>query len=48
MELLVPIAIALVLVVVAWKVLKGLVKTLALVVILGLAVLFVLRSGALG
>jgi len=46
MELIVPIAVALVLVVVAWKLLKGLVKTLALVAILALAALYVF--GGLG
>jgi hypothetical protein len=46
MELIVPIAVALVLVVVAWKLLKGLVKTVALVAILALAALYVF--GGLG
>ena len=41
MELVVPIAVALVLVVVAWKVLKGLIKTVALVAIAALAALYV-------
>ena len=41
MELLIPIAIALVLIVVAWKLLKGVGKTIALVVIAGLAALYV-------
>ena len=41
MELLIPIAIALVLIVVAWKLLKGVGKTTALVVIAGLAALYV-------
>lgn len=41
MELIVPIAVALVLVVVAWKVLKGLIKTVALVAIAALAALYV-------
>ena len=45
MELLVPIAIALVLIVVAWKVLKGLVKTIALVAIAALAAWFVFGGG---
>ena len=39
-DLIVPVAIALVLVVVAWKVLKGLAKTAALVGILILAAIF--------
>jgi len=47
-DLIVPIAVALVLIVVAWKVLKGLVKTVALVGILVLAALYVFNSGALG
>ena len=41
MELLIPIAIALVLIVVAWKLLQGVGKTIALVVIAGLAALYV-------
>ena len=41
MELLIPFAIALVLIVVAWKLLKGVGKTIALVVIAGLAALYV-------
>ena len=41
MELLIPIAIALVLIVVAWKLFKGVGKTIALVVIAGLAALYV-------
>ncbi len=41
MELLIPIAIALVLIVVAWKLLKGVGKTIALVFIAGLAALYV-------
>ena len=44
MELLIPVAVALVLVVLAWKLLKGLVKTVVLVGILALVVLYV--SGA--
>ena len=40
MELVVPILIALVLVAVAWKLLKGAVKTVALLVIAGLAALY--------
>ena len=41
MELIVPLAVALVLVVVAWKLLKGLVKTVVLVGILALAAVWV-------
>jgi hypothetical protein len=44
-ELVIPIAVALVLVVVAWKLLKGLVKTVALVAILALAALYVFGGG---
>jgi hypothetical protein len=43
MELLIPVAIALVLVVVAWKVLKGLVKTAALVGLVAVAAVYVSR-----
>jgi len=48
MELLVPLAVALVLVVVAWKMLKGLIKTVALIAIAGLAAFYVFQSGGLG
>ena len=41
MELAIPILIALVLVAVAWKLFKGAAKTIALVVIAGLAALYV-------
>ena len=41
MELIVPIAVALVGIVIAWKLLKGLIKTVALVAILALAALYV-------
>ena len=41
MEQFVPLAVALVLIVIAWKVLKGIVKTIALIAIAGLAALFV-------
>ncbi len=41
MELVVPILIALVLVAVAWKLLKGAAKTIALLVIAGLAAFYV-------
>ncbi len=46
MDQILPIVIALILVVIAWKVLKGIVKTVALVVILALAAAFVF--GGLG
>ncbi len=48
MELIIPIAVALLLIVVAWKVFKGLVKTLALVAIAVLAVYYVYQSGGFG
>ncbi|HLV08225.1 MAG TPA: hypothetical protein VKY80_11180 [Croceibacterium sp.] len=41
MELLIPILVVIVLVAVAWKLLKGVAKTVALVAIAGLAALFV-------
>ena len=47
-DLIIPFAIALVLVVVAWKVLKGLAKTVVLVGILALAALYVFKTGGLG
>mgnify|MGYP000501249736 CR=1 FL=1 len=40
-EQIIPILIAVVLIAVAWKVLKGVVKTIALAVILALAAVFV-------
>ena len=48
MQLAVPLVIALVLVVVAWKVLKGLAKTAVLVGILALAAVYVFKTGGLG
>ena len=48
MDLIIPIVIALVGVVIAWKLLKGLVKTVALVAIAGLAAYFVFQSGGFG
>ena len=45
MELIVPIVVALVLIVVAWKVLKGLLKTVVLVAIAVLAALYVFGGG---
>ena len=41
MEFVIPLVVALVAVVVSWKLLKGLVKTVALVAILVLAAIFV-------
>ena len=41
MDQILPIIIALILVVIAWKVFKGVVKTVALVVILAVAAFFV-------
>ena len=48
MELFFPIVIALLLIVIAWKLLKGLVRTVALVAIAALAAYFVFRTGGLG
>jgi mannose/fructose/N-acetylgalactosamine-specific phosphotransferase system component IID len=45
MDQVVPLLVALALVFVAWKVLKGIVKTVALVVILAAAAWFVFGSG---
>ena len=47
-ELIVPVVVALLLVVVAWKVLKGVAKTVVLVGIAVLAALYVFQSGGLG
>ena len=47
-DLIVPVAVALVLVVVAWKLLKGAVKTVALVGIAVLAAIYVFKIGGLG
>jgi hypothetical protein len=47
-DVIVPVAVALVLVVVAWKMLKGVVKTVALVGIAALAALYVFKLGGLG
>ncbi|QZH74655.1 MAG: hypothetical protein JY451_13485 [Erythrobacter sp.] len=47
MDLIIPIIIALVLVIIAWKVVAGLAKTVVLVVILAAAALWVWQSGAL-
>ena len=46
MELVLPLVVALVAIVIAWKLLKGLVKTVVLVGILALAVVYVF--GGLG
>jgi hypothetical protein len=45
MELVVPLFIALILVVIAWKLLKGLIKTVALAGIAVLAGLYVFGTG---
>jgi hypothetical protein len=45
MELIVPVAVALVGIVIAWKLLKGLIKTVVLVAILALAALYVFGGG---
>ena len=47
-ELIVPIAVALVGVVIAWKLLKGLIKTVVLVAILALVAVYVFGTGGLG
>jgi len=47
-DLIIPFVIALVLVVVAWKVFKGLAKTAVLVGILALGALYVFKTGGLG
>ena len=47
-ELIVPVAVALVLIVVAWKMLKGLIKTVALVGILAIGAYYVFRTGGFG
>jgi len=44
-DLIIPIVVALVLVVIAWKVFKGLIKTVVLVGILALAALYVFGGG---
>ncbi len=48
MELIVPLIVALVLIVIAWKVFKGMVKTVALVGIAVLAAIYVFGTGGLG
>lgn len=45
MEAVLPIVIALVAIIIAWKVLTGIVKTVALVVILAIAALVVFGGG---
>jgi hypothetical protein len=47
-ELIVPVVVALVLVVIAWKLLKGVVKTVVLVGILAIAAYYVFSMGGLG
>jgi NADH:ubiquinone oxidoreductase subunit 3 (subunit A) len=47
MDMILPILIALALVVIAWKVLKGLIKTVVLLAILAAAAFWVWQSGAL-
>ena len=47
-DLVIPVVVALVLIVVAWKMLKGLVKTVALIGIAALAALYVFKIGGLG
>ena len=48
MELALPVLVALLLVVIAWKMLKGVIKTVALVAIAALAAFFVFRTGGFG
>ena len=48
MELIVPVVVALVGIVIAWKLLKGLIKTVVLVGILALAAFYVFGTGGLG
>jgi mannose/fructose/N-acetylgalactosamine-specific phosphotransferase system component IID len=48
MDQIVPLLIALVLMFVAWKVLKGIVKTVVLLVIAAAAAYFVFGSGMMG
>ena len=45
MDQVVPVIVALVLVAIAWKVLKGIVKTMALVAVLAFAALWVWQAG---
>ena len=45
MDLIIPVVVALVGIVIAWKLLKGLVKTVVLVAILALAALYVFGGG---
>ena len=47
MDQIVPLLVALALIVVAWKVLKGLVKTVALLVLVAAATWFVYGSGVM-
>ena len=45
MDLVIPVVVALVGIVIAWKLLKGLIKTVVLVGILALAALYVFGGG---
>ena len=47
-DLIIPVVVALVGIVIAWKLLKGLIKTVVLVGILALAALWVFQSGGFG
>ena len=47
METIIPILVALVLVAIAWKVLVGIVKTVALLVIVGIAAVYVFGFGGM-
>ena len=48
MEIAIPLVVALILIVIAWKVLKGVAKTVALIGILALAAFYVFGTGGLG
>jgi hypothetical protein len=48
MDLIIPVVVALVGIVIAWKLLKGLVKTVVLVGILVLVAIYVFGAGGLG
>lgn len=47
MEQLIPLLVAVVLIAIAWKVLKGIIKTVALVLILGAVAWFVFLGGGM-
>lgn len=47
MDQLIPLIVAVVLIAIAWKVLKGIIKTAALVIILGAVAYFVFLGGGM-